>query len=95
MRGDVILKCDVVWWAVAPYMGSFAYVHYCDGASFTGDASKPVRIGDDLVYYRGKRIRDAVVDYLLHNAGMDAAQEVRSLAMEIPCADTRSLALCC
>ena len=58
---------------------SFAYVHYCDGASFTGDATRPVRIGEDLVYYRGKRIRDAVIDYLLDDGGMDSADEVRSL----------------
>eukprot|EP01044_Picomonas_judraskeda_P013743 COSAG03_NODE_2106_length_3121_cov_13.283540_5_plen_68_part_00 len=55
-------------------------MHYCDGASYTGDAAEPVRIGDDLIYYRGKRIRDAVLDYLLHTAGMQSADEVSSSA---------------
>lgn len=68
---------------------SFAYVHYCDGASFTGDAAEPVRIGGNLVYYRGKRIRDAVMDYLLHDAGMASANEVRSLIKRELGADTQ------
>lgn len=61
-------------------MRSFAYVHYCDGASFTGDAAEPVRIGDDVIYYRGKRIRDAAMEYLLNEAGMRFADEVRARA---------------
>jgi hypothetical protein len=76
-------------------MHSFAYIHYCDGASFTGDAAKPVRIGDDLVYYRGKRIRDAAIDYLLHDAGMDSADEVSRLVKTELVADTQRFEPCC
>ena len=55
---------------------SFAFVHYCDGASYTGDLEEPVKVDGDLVYYRGRRIRDAAVQYLLNVAGMAAAEDV-------------------
>ena len=48
---------------------SFAFVHYCDGASFTGDLDAPVMVHGKPLYYRGRRIRDAAIQYLLSPAG--------------------------
>jgi photosystem II stability/assembly factor-like uncharacterized protein len=55
---------------------SFAYVHYCDGASYTGDRDEPVQVQGDLLYYRGRRIRDAVMEYLQGAGGMVGAEDV-------------------
>jgi len=41
------------------------YAMYCDGSSWTGDATAPVRVGAATVYYRGKRLLDALVTHLL------------------------------
>lgn len=52
-------------------------VHYCDGASYTGDRELPVEVDGDLIYYRGKRIRDAVIEYLLSSeGGMAGAEDI-------------------
>jgi hypothetical protein len=52
---------------------SFAFVHYCDGASFTGDRTDPVKsLNGSTLYYRGRRIRDAVIKYLLSQGMRDA-----------------------
>jgi O-palmitoleoyl-L-serine hydrolase len=37
--------------------------------SFTGDAAKPVMVQDKPLYYRGRRVRDAAIQYLLDPAG--------------------------
>jgi len=51
-------------------------VHYCDGASFTGDREAPVSVEGTPVFYRGRRIRDAAIAFLLQNAGMSSADEI-------------------
>jgi len=49
---------------------------YCDGASFSGDVDKPVKVGDNVVYYRGHRILQATMKDLLENKGLDQATDV-------------------
>lgn len=49
----------------AMYNYSLVYVHYCDGASYTGDRDDTVTVRNRSIYYRGRRIRDAVTRYLL------------------------------
>lgn len=63
---------------------SFAFVHYCDGASFTGDLAEPVTVQGKPLYYRGRRIRDAAIRYLL-DAG---AGEGMSLATDVAVSGT-------
>ena len=51
------------------------FVPYCDGASFTGDRKKPLRFKNKLLYFRGRRILDVVLDELLRR-GIDKASEI-------------------
>eukprot|EP00035_Acanthoeca_spectabilis_P017405 m.362766 g.362766 ORF g.362766 m.362766 type:complete len:270 (-) comp16652_c2_seq3:2219-3028(-) len=59
-----------------PAMYNYTFVHYCDGASYTGDRADPVEVNGKKIYYRGRRIRDAVIAHLLQHAGMAAASDV-------------------
>lgn len=54
------------------------FVPYCDGASFSGSVDKPVASNktNDVVYFRGKDIMDAVYDTLLSTYRMDGAEDV-------------------
>ena len=63
--------------AVNPTFARFNRVelHYCDGASWTGDAEGEASDGTRM-HYRGKRILDAVLDELLTEFGLDSAEEV-------------------
>ena len=54
---------------------SSVFVPYCDGASFTGDREKPLEFNDTLLYFRGRRILDALLDELLQR-GMDKASDI-------------------
>uniref|UniRef100_A0A7S0B1M2 EF-hand domain-containing protein n=1 Tax=Pyrodinium bahamense TaxID=73915 RepID=A0A7S0B1M2_9DINO len=56
-------------------------VAYCDGASYTGDREQPLQVRNNSgavrpVYFRGKRILDAVLDTLLTSFGLDLAEQV-------------------
>ena len=58
---------------------SFAYIHYCDGASYTGDADQPAFHPDhpgQPIYYRGRRVLDATIRHLLEHEGLGIATEV-------------------
>eukprot|EP00928_Gymnodinium_smaydae_P005729 TRINITY_DN1196_c0_g4_i1.p1 TRINITY_DN1196_c0_g4~~TRINITY_DN1196_c0_g4_i1.p1 ORF type:complete len:721 (+),score=151.87 TRINITY_DN1196_c0_g4_i1:36-2165(+) len=52
------------------YNWNKVYVHYCDGASYSGDVADPVRVGNETIYFRGRRVLDAVLDALLEEHGM-------------------------
>eukprot|EP01084_Bolivina_argentea_P007636 14340_1 len=46
------------------------YVRYCDGASYSGDLTKPIineNNPSELLYFRGKRILDAIFEDLIKN----------------------------
>lgn len=51
------------------------FVRYCDGASFTGDRAKPLKVNNKPLYFRGHRILDAVLDELIRR-GIDQASEI-------------------
>lgn len=59
---------------------NYVYLPYCDGGSFTGDNSiKYSRFVPpywSMLHFRGKRIRQAVVDHLRQTAGLGAATDV-------------------
>ena len=48
---------------------------YCDGGSWTGDAAAPVETPLGKVYYRGRRLLDAMLDSVLA-AGLSTATEL-------------------
>ena len=48
---------------------TLVFLHYCDGASFSGDAAAAAQSPEGPVYYRGKRILDAMLGRLFA-AGM-------------------------
>ena len=52
------------------------YAKYCDGSSFTGNVSQPVKVGNNTIYYRGRLILDALFDELFSMRGLDNATEV-------------------
>jgi len=60
------------------YNWSMIYLPYCDGGSQTGNLAAPVTVGAQTIYYRGKRILDAMQAALLGNAtvGLSAATDV-------------------
>ncbi|XP_022110445.1 pectin acetylesterase 11-like [Acanthaster planci] len=51
-------------------------VNYCDGASFSGTRGDPVSYNNTKIYYRGARVLDAVVNYLLQSAGLEQAERI-------------------
>ena len=57
------------------YNWTSVFVAYCDGASFTGDREKPLKFKNKLLYFRGRRILDAVLDELLRR-GIDKASDI-------------------
>jgi len=52
------------------YNWNKVYMHYCDGASYSGNAAEPIQAGNTTIYFRGKRILDATLDELLDAHGM-------------------------
>ncbi|CAI5978626.1 unnamed protein product [Closterium sp. NIES-64] len=58
------------------YNWNLVFVRYCDGASYLGDANEPVQTNNGLVFFRGRRIFDAVTRYLVSHHGMGAASLV-------------------
>ncbi|KAJ7335956.1 hypothetical protein OS493_013319 [Desmophyllum pertusum] len=57
------------------YNWTSVFVAYCDGASFTGNREKPLKVKNKLLYFRGRRILDAILDELLRR-GIDNASEI-------------------
>ena len=51
---------------------------YCDGASFSGDKDEPYHYAptNQTLYFRGARVRDALLDALLEEHGLDKATDV-------------------
>ena len=57
------------------YTWTSVFIRYCDGASFTGDRAHPLEVNSKKLYFRGRRILDAVLDELLRR-GIDHASEI-------------------
>ena len=49
---------------------------YCDGSSFTGDVATPTTVGNATIYYRGRRILDALFNELISERGLGKAEEL-------------------
>ncbi|EDO47398.1 predicted protein [Nematostella vectensis] len=58
LSGDARINPDFHDW-------NLVMICYCDGASFTGYRTEPVSIRGELIYMRGKRILEAIMDQLL------------------------------
>jgi hypothetical protein len=57
------------------------YAKYCDGSSFTGNVSEPVPVTVNAsystrIFYRGRRVLDALFDELFRSRGLDGATEL-------------------
>ena len=51
-------------------------LYYCDGASFSGDADAVSNTTGTPLYFRGKRVLDALLDALLDEHGLSTATDV-------------------
>eukprot|EP00041_Stephanoeca_diplocostata_P023702 m.587946 g.587946 ORF g.587946 m.587946 type:complete len:321 (+) comp22359_c1_seq8:213-1175(+) len=49
---------------------------YCDGASFTGNRTDPVIVNGKPLYFRGLRIRNAILATLVRDHGLGSARDV-------------------
>ena len=63
---------------VNPDYCNFNRVHmaYCDGNSFAGDATDPISVNGEEIYFRGRRIIDAVIQTLTEKYDFGSATEV-------------------
>ena len=57
---------------------NFNRVHmaYCDGNSFSGNADMPITVNGEKIYFRGRRIIDAVIETLTEKYNFGAAETV-------------------
>lgn len=58
MSNDSLVNPDFYNW-------NKIYVLYCDGSSLNSEVSKPIQVGNDVVYLRGHRILQATMESLL------------------------------
>jgi hypothetical protein len=58
------------------YTWTKIFLPYTDGGSQVGDLADPVAVGKQTIYYRGARIRDACIAYLLASGGLADATDV-------------------
>lgn len=54
------------------YDWNLVWIVYCDGASFTGDREDPVVVRGENIFFRGKRVLDAVIDDLMKRGFQNA-----------------------
>jgi hypothetical protein len=54
---------------------TLVYAKYCDGGSWAGDATAPAITASGKIYYRGRRLLDALYSHLLNDAGLASASE--------------------
>ncbi|KAJ9467007.1 Pectin acetylesterase 3 [Diplonema papillatum] len=73
MGGLLNVNCDV-----SPDFCHFnhVYVMYCDGTSWTGNADNPVVFNNTQLFFRGKRILDAVLESLAQRSNLTKAENV-------------------
>ena len=61
---------------------TIVYAKYCDGTSWTGNVDDPISVyngtagKNETIYYRGRRLLDALMDHLLQKQGVDEADVV-------------------
>ena len=44
------------------------YAMYCDGGSWTGNAAAPVTVGEATIFYRGRPLLDALLQWMLRQS---------------------------
>eukprot|EP00112_Aurelia_sp_Birch-Aquarium-sp1_P011781 Seg2479.1 transcript_id=Seg2479.1/GoldUCD/mRNA.D3Y31 product="Pectin acetylesterase 9" protein_id=Seg2479.1/GoldUCD/D3Y31 len=54
------------------YDWNLVWIVYCDGASFTGDRQEPVTVRGENIFFRGKRVLDAIIEDLLKSGIQNA-----------------------
>ena len=54
------------------YDWNLVWIVYCDGGSFTGDREDPVVVHGENIFFRGKRVLDAVITDLMKRGFQDA-----------------------
>ena len=59
---------------------TIVYAKYCDGTSWTGNVDDPISVlngtKNETIYYRGRRLLDALIHHLLQKQGVDEADVV-------------------
>lgn len=58
------------------YNWNHVYLRYCDGASFSGNNEATATYKNKTLYWRGKRVREAMSSDLLQNRGLNRATDV-------------------
>ncbi len=58
------------------YNWNAVLIKYCDGGSFSGDNETATEIHGKSLYFRGKRILQAVRDDLMEQRGLNKASDV-------------------
>ena len=58
------------------YDFNLIFVRYCDGSSFSSNIDNPITINNKLIYFRGYKIIDSLIDSLIQNYGLTDATEV-------------------
>ncbi len=58
------------------YNWNAIYIKYCDGGSFSGDNETATEYNGEKLYFRGKRILQAVRDDLIENRGLNKATDI-------------------
>jgi len=58
------------------YDWNAVHLIYCDGASFSGNMKDPVKVDNELIYYRGKFNLDAAIAHLKEKQNFNSATHV-------------------
>lgn len=58
MLGDPTVNPDFGTWALA-------FIMYCDGSSYTSNVDAPVNVNGTNLYFRGRRLLDAIFEDLI------------------------------
>ena len=58
------------------YNWNIAYLKYCDGGSFSGNNESVTMYNGTALYYRGKRVREAMFDSLMASHSLGKATDV-------------------
>ncbi|XP_038050931.1 pectin acetylesterase 8-like [Patiria miniata] len=58
------------------YDWNMIMINYCDGASFSGNLEKPVMYNSTNMYFRGYRVLNLVMVYLLKKTGLKEAERI-------------------
>lgn len=69
MSSDDAINPDFHDWNMVRFL-------YCDGGSFLGNRSQPIKYKSREIYFRGAAVFDAIIDFLLTQADLGSAKKV-------------------